>query len=413
MNIVRLQAENVKRLKAITITPDGNVVVIGGRNAQGKTSVLDSIYMALGGKGAQPIRPVRDGAKKATIKCDLGELLVKRTITPTGGGTLTVEAKDGKRYSSPQAVLDALTGQLSFDPLEFSRMDNAAQQKTLMELVGLNFADVDIQRQNLYDERAGINRESKRVETRLNDTPPVEDAPKHEVDVAGLMAELEKRQKTNVENATVRDSLDDLLGDMGDAEADEARLEKELADLRVNRASLASRIEERREFVKSLANADEGGVKAEIAGAESINQRWRQGEARKQLSAESESLCRESSEKTNAMDEIDAGKAQKIADATFPIPGLGFGETGVTYSGIPFGQCSSSEQLRISVAMGLAMNPKFRVVLIRDGSLLDEDSLAVIAEMAQEADAQVWIERVSDGNEVSVIIEDGAIVEKK
>ena len=98
-----------------------------------------------------------------------------------------------------------------------------------------------------------------------------------------------------------------------------------------------------------------------------------------------------------------------MAEADFPIPGLAFDADGVTFNGIPFAQCSSAERLRVSVAMGIALNPKLKVLLIRDGSLLDDNNLAMIAEAAKEADAQVWIERVSKGEECSVIIEDGEV----
>jgi hypothetical protein len=95
-----------------------------------------------------------------------------------------------------------------------------------------------------------------------------------------------------------------------------------------------------------------------------------------------------------------------------PIEGLALNEEGVTFNDLPFSQCSSAEQLRISVAMGLALNPKLKVLLIRDGSLLDEESMKALAEQAAAADAQVWLERVGDKDKCAVIIEDGAVKEE-
>jgi hypothetical protein len=92
---------------------------------------------------------------------------------------------------------------------------------------------------------------------------------------------------------------------------------------------------------------------------------------------------------------------------------FGFGEDGITFNGLPFEQASSAEQLRVAVAMGLALNPTLRVLLIRDGSLLDAENLGMVAEMAAEADAQVWIERVGEGDECAVVIEDGHVAEKE
>ena len=99
-----------------------------------------------------------------------------------------------------------------------------------------------------------------------------------------------------------------------------------------------------------------------------------------------------------------------ISKAAYPVAGLGFDQLGgVTFNGLPFSQASTAEQLRVSVAIGLALNPQLRVLLIRDGSLLDDDSMKMVAKMAAKADAQVWIERVEIDGQVSVVIEDGAI----
>src|SRR5659263_55539 len=162
MKIIKLTAENVKRLKAVEITPDGTVQVITGRNAQGKTSVLDAIWLALGGGAASKstLKPIRDGEDHASVRLDLGDLVVSRTWT--GDKTaLTVTAADGARYTSPQGVLDALIGRLSFDPLEFTRLSARDQVTALLDLVNL---DVDLdtlahQRQSAYAARTEIGRQ--------------------------------------------------------------------------------------------------------------------------------------------------------------------------------------------------------------------------------------------------------------
>ena len=114
MKIIHLQVENFKRLKAIDITPEGSVVKITGKNAQGKSSVLDAIWGALGGGKALPTEPIRQGETQARIRVELDDLVVTRTFTP-GNSYLKVETKDGASYKSPQAILDKLVGRLSFD----------------------------------------------------------------------------------------------------------------------------------------------------------------------------------------------------------------------------------------------------------------------------------------------------------
>jgi hypothetical protein len=94
-----------------------------------------------------------------------------------------------------------------------------------------------------------------------------------------------------------------------------------------------------------------------------------------------------------------------------PVTGLGLSEDGVTLNGLPLDQASAAEQLRVSVAIGIAMNPRLRVLLLRDASLLDRDSLALLADMAKAAGAQVWLERVEDDSATAVVIEDGMVKE--
>ena len=95
--------------------------------------------------------------------------------------------------------------------------------------------------------------------------------------------------------------------------------------------------------------------------------------------------------------------------AKFPIKGLAFDDTGVTYNGIPFSQCSTAERLRVSLAMAMAMNPKLKVLRIMDGSLLDSQNMAVIQEMVAANDYQCWIERISENAGCGIYIEDGEV----
>jgi hypothetical protein len=124
--------------------------------------------------------------------------------------------------------------------------------------------------------------------------------------------------------------------------------------------------------------------------------------AQTELQAEADTLTRE-------MDAIDTEKSAALAAAKMPVPGLGFDVDGVSFNGTPFVQCSSAEQLRISMAMAMAMNPRVRVIRIKDGSLLDAESMTLVAELALEHDFQVWIERVADHGGVGIVIEDGRV----
>jgi len=424
MRIIQLEAQNVKRLKAIEIRPDGNVIVIGGKNGAGKSSVLDSIEYALGGKGALPSQPVRKGEKKATIVCDLGTLIVKRTMTVNGGGTLTVENKEGAVFKSPQAILDALVGKLTFDPLEFSKMDARKQVETLKGLVGLDFSELESERQSLYDKRTLVNNEGKALKARFEGMQEYSEAPEMEVSVSGLMGELKERGSVNYENEKQRLMLQQGIDDLKNQEVELGHLSEQITDLQAKIDELKrletakakkvditkASIEKAKPRIKALQDADEEEIRDQIANAETVNQQVRSNQSKKVLSEELTKKRNVSEKLTNQINQIDDSKTSQLAAAKFPVDGLSFSASEVLYNGIPFNQASSAEQLRVSVAMGIAMNPKLKVLLIRDGSLLDEDNLKMMADMAQEADAQIWLERVGKGQEVSVVIEDGEIL---
>jgi len=416
MQIVSLRAEAFKRLVAVSITPDGNVVTISGKNAAGKSSVLDAIEAALGGKRHVPERPVREGKSKARIVCDLGDIVVTRTFTAKGGGTLKVESKDGASHSSPQAMLDKLVGELSFDPLAFSRMDAKGQLGLLKSLVGLDFSGLDRKRREAYEERTAVGREMKRLEGQLAGLEVFPDAPEEAVDVAALLAEID-------EATTAQKAIDDLVNERDDVRECIESAGLRLREIKAEIDALVAEAEEVKagrtrnqareaEFAQAIAERhvpDAQPLREQISNAEEINRQVRANARRREVAAEREAKRREVATLTDRIDAVDEEKREAMAGASFPVKGLGFDEDGVTFAGVPFAQASSAEQLRVSVAMGLALNPELRVLLIRDGSLLDEESLRMLGKMAAEAGAQVWLERVSDGDAVGVVIEDGAV----
>lgn len=411
--IIKLTSENVKRLKAVEITPEGNLVIIGGRNAQGKTSVLDSILYALGGKAAIQAKPLREGEEKGKIVVELENLIVTRTFTASGGGTLKVENKEGAQFKSPQAILDGLTGQLAFDPLEFSRMEPRKQLDTLRELVGLDFSEEDAKRKELYEERTAVNRDGKNLAAQYDAAPHHDDAPENETPLSELLEEqarLDDAQRAHDEAVRTSDTLvgmeADLIDDIADLEMRLAEKRENLDEVRKKIKQQAKVVNERPDMGNALAE-----IRKRIATADEANRKARENKRRAEIAAQLEKKRAESQQLGEQIKKLDTSKAAKIAAAAFPIDGLSIGDDGVLYNGIPLSQASAAEQLRVSVAIGIAANPKLRVMLIRDGSLLDDESLAIVANMAQQSDTQVWMERVGKGEECSVIIEDGQIQE--
>ncbi|WME22111.2 AAA family ATPase [Brachybacterium sp. GU-2] len=395
MKIIELRAENVKRLKAVGIHPDGTLQVIGGRNAQGKSSVLDAIWLALGGgkAGKSTAVPIRDGEDNASVTLDLGNLIVTRSWTK-GGTTLKVTSADGAAYSSPQKMLDALVGQLTFDPLEFTRLSARDQRDALLDLVDLpvDIDSLDQKRASLFAERTAIGQQGKAIGEVAVDTT----LPEQETSMSEAVAALRDAERRSDEGLQVR----------ADLEAAERTVEQ----LRESLAKAEANVVASKAAVEQLETApDPAPLAARLETLEEENQRIRANNAAREKAAERDRLRGAYSDLTEQIDALDTEKQQALAEASFPVDGLGFDEHGVTYAGVPFSQASSAEQIRVSLAMAMAANPKLRVIRILDGSLLDDDAMVAIREQVAERDFQLWIERVGDADEGAVVIEDGEV----
>lgn len=418
--IIKLSAANVQRIEAVEIEPDGSAVVIGGRNAQGKTSILDAIEYALGGKGAFSAEPVRRGADKAEIVLDLGDLIVTRTITAAGGGSLKVTSADGASYSSPQAILDKMVGTLAFDPLAFLRQKPAEQAHALAKIVGLDLDAFDRTRKAAYDDRTVLSRRVKALEGALATmAPPVGDAP-DAVDLKAIMGRMtEVDQATRAHDAataaanSAKDRMDRAERAVEDLIARITAAKEELGAAIAQHSACQDAIARTGAAVAALPAASEVRAMAERAQAQEADRSRQRADAARHAAtaAELASVRGEVEALTATIEATDAARNAAIAGAAFPIADLGFDDAVVTYRGLPLAQASGAERLRVSMAIALAMNPTLRIALIRDGSLLDADGLALVRDMAAERGAQVWIERVGNGPECSVVIEDGKIQE--
>ena len=408
MKIVKLTAENFKRLHAVEITPDGAVVIINGQNGAGKSSVLDSIEAALGGGRSIPGVPIHEGERRARVVLETEELTVTRKFTAKGS-SIEVVARDGTAYKSPQTMLDRLVGTLSFDPLDFSRQGAKEQLDVLRGIVGLNFIQHDIDRGVVFDQRREVNRDIKRVRAHLEKLPRHRDAPESEVIIADLLVQLGDRRESN-------QNIKDCLADLGEELARNEGMRSEAGELRSRLGELESRIAASDKDLAELtdharANKAEStsDLEEQIAGAEEKNRKLAQNRDHEQVTAELEDLETGAETLTDEIEAFDEKKAATIRDAEFPVDGLGFDQDGVTLNGLPYAQASGAEQLKASVGIGMSLNPSLRVLLIRDGSLLDQGNLEGLQEMAKAADFQCWGERVSDDGAAGILIEDGRV----
>ncbi len=407
MKIVEFTAENVKKLKVVQIKPTGDLVQVTGRNGSGKSSVLDAIYWALGGKDEIQARPIRDGAERASIRLDLGEIIVERKFTPNGT-TLIVENGDGARYPSPQAMLDKLIGTLSFDPLAFAHKKPRDQYEEIKRVAKIDI-DLDaLEGQNKadFDRRREKNREAKELRIRADSIKVQFPELAEPIDTNALVRQLEDAGMHNAAIQTEQMRRKQLTEQLASNAKRVKDLERQLAEA----LEVANQLEQQvAAFTTPAKPIDVTGIREAIAGAQAKNDDVRRREERQNTIARAEAIEAEAAALTERINSRDKQKAIALESATMPVPGLTLDDGRVLLNGIPFDQCSSAEQLRTSVAIAMAANPKIRVIRIKDGSLLDDDGLRVIQELAAGQDYQVWIERVDSSGKIGIVMEDGAV----
>jgi len=446
MRVLRLEAENVKRLQAVELDPERNLVVVSGKNGAGKSSLLDGLFWAFSGKKKIPKRPIREGETKARVKVWIGddevELIVERTWTEKDT-YLEVWNGDGKaKYASPQQLIDGLVGAVTMDPLEFASMPSDRRNKTLTELLGIEDILVGIksERDEVYAARTESNRivsDTKSIIDNLESNDPEflaevkereeAEATVEPVDLTELLQKQSEAQKQIDKYGDERLRLSGINRTLNEHIRDVKQAQRDWTDhsglgLKIDARIFDDVVESFNQLMTLIESAkfdldDELGKRPELGNTvQEVNEATEWNEQfdlmvrRGDLEADLSNGQNISDGHTQRIGALDNQYRQTIADATYPIEGMGYDpDEGVLYNGRAFDALSDSERIRVSVAVAMALNPKLRVFRIANGSLLDDDNLALIVDLAKAADFQVWIEVVGSSDRVGVIIEDGAV----
>lgn len=435
MQILNIKAENFKGLKLVEVVPEKVTTVIGGKNRAGKSSLLDAVAATLGGVKMCPKQPIREGQDKATCEVKLeGDesrllppCLVTRTWERRENGSiasqLEIVTADGYKAPSPQTILNDVVGPLGFDPERFLRMKPKEQAEVLRGLVGLDFTELDAEREKAFSRRTEVNRDGKKLKARFDAMPRYEDAPKEEISVATLMEELKRRQAVNRHNKDVRDELAELQDGLTLCDQEIASAELDVKEFEKRLKQSRKRLEVRKKkkakttgysnvtsvAVTELKDEDEEEIQGQVTASEETNRKVRENGQRDTLEKDLGAEREKSADLTEKIDQIDSQKQKMRQDAKWPVKGLGYDESGVTLLTRPFEQASATEQRQAAFGIVAALNPALKFAMIKDGSLLDDESLQDFGRIATEKGFQLFVERVGEGQECTVIISDGEV----
>jgi len=402
-----------KGVRNIELSPTGRLVVIAGGNGAGKSSFIDAITELFDPKGTKLTpKPIREGAAEARaeyVDQDLS-LRISRVWKKDGtAGTLTVEALDGAKYSTPSKIVADLLGGAIFDPVAFLNLDEKKQRDALLEKVDLPF-DLDAlarEKAAAEERRLIAGREVKRLEGALSALPePTPGIPDEEVSGQDILSEIETAQDIDRRRIQTRSRYDEAANLVAD-------YDRQIEDLKRKREEAADRQETAWRELRELPDPiDIAPLRERLAAVDDTNRAVRAARQYFEVSGELQVADADHAAAQADLDRIAARKAEGLAAAKFPVDGLSVDDDGVTFRGIPFSQVNSAMRRRIAFAIATSGDPKLKLVIVKDGDLLDADSLQDIAEVAEERGYTVLVERDRDeSRRIGFTVRDGALDE--
>ena len=434
LQIRRATVRNFSRINWVEVHPKQNAVfVIGGKNAQGKSSLMNAIIAGIGGKALMPEKPVRAGTERADTMIELGsqdttEYTIRQYVTAKGTYGLEVRSKDGFVHPQGQSFLASFYEKLSFDPLAFVNQTPKGQIDLMNKALGLDFSGLDYERRQLFDTRTLSNREVNSLEAQLRAIKTYPDLPAEPVSVSSLSAQLEqvseraqgaraisseihtKRELMNQATMQIErcnSQAEDFRKRVVDLLAEAEAASEKLSGYKASIAALESQASEDKDF-----EAEAVDIRRAISEADATNRKIASNKEAKQIQKKLNAAKQNSERLSAELGKIDSEKERTLQKAKFPVKGIQMGEDGVTLNGIPFSQASASEKLRVSLNIAFALKPELKVVFA-DGSSLDDEGLEIIEKEAKAASVQVLLElplrTKEDEAFTSIIIEDGYV----
>lgn len=412
VTISSLEVENVTKIKAVALEPSPTgLTVIGGKNSQGKTSVLDAICWALGGKRYEPERPRRDGSV-----CDphLRVELSNGIVAERGGrnGALKVTDPSGARHG--QALLDGFVESFALDLPRFMAASDKERALALLRAVGVEdeLEAMDRQEAALVERRRLAGQLERSHAGAVQVMPYYADAPEREVDVADLAERHREATEANAANDRARSLAEMAQRDVERLQGEVLRARNALEQREAELLRASAHLEDARAKAAPLVDVDAGEIAEQIGEAEEVNAKVRANAARLKAQEEHERLKADYDSLTARVEEVRARRVRLLEDAGMPLEGLSVDGGKLTYMGDSWGSMSASRQLMVATAIVRRINPACGFVLVDKLEQMDLDTLSEFAAWCEGEGLQVIGTRVGTGAECTVVIEDGSVLER-
>lgn len=407
VKINSLEFENVKRVKAVRIEPTANgLTVIGGRNGQGKTSVLDSIAWALGGEKYRPSQAQREGsALPPALHIELSNgLIVERK-----GKNSALKVTDPKGQKGGQQLLNEFVEQFALDLPRFMSANNADKAKILLRIIGIEakLAELDSEEQKLYNERHSIGVIGDRKKKYADEMIAYDGVPDAPVSASELIAQQQEILARNGENQRKRQRRDQMQAQYNALLAEKQELENRLADMEKRLAAFASELETANKSAQDLQDESTAELEENIRSVDEINRKVRANLDKEKAEEDAAQYADQYGVLTDKIEAIRRDRKKLLDSADLPLEGLSVADGELLYNGHKWDCMSGSDQLRVSTAIIRKLNPECGFVLLDKLEQMDTETLREFGEWLESEGLQAIATRVSTGDECSVIIEDG------
>lgn len=403
IKINKLEIENVKRVRAVQVVPsEKGLTVLGGKNNQGKTSVLDSIAWALGGKKYQPSNPRREGSvTPPSLRVELSNgLIVERK-----GKNSDLKVIDPSGNKAGQALLDSFVEELALDLPKFMEATSKEKARTLLEIIGVGdkLFELDNLENKLYQERLAIGKIADTKKKHAQEMPRHEGVPEELISASDLIKQQQDILARNAEKERKRRNLAHL-------EDENKRLKEILQDYQTKLETNENDLVEARKSALDLHDESTAELEANIANIDETNAKIRINLEKDQAEQEAEYYSQQYKDLNEEIDAIRKERLDLLKGADLPLPGLSVVDGELTFNDQHWDNMSGSEQLRVATAIVRKLKPECGFVLIDKLEQMDIDTMKEFGEWLEQEDLQAIATRVSSGDECQIIIEDGYVV---
>lgn len=410
VKINTLEVENVKRIRAVQLTPAANgLTLIGGNNNQGKTSVLDSICWLLGGKKFEPTNAKREGA---LIEPVLRARLSNGLIVERKGKNAALKVIDGKGNRSGQALLDSFISELALNLPKFMQASDKEKADTLLQIIGVGeqLAQMEQEEKRLYDQRTAIGQIAQQKSKYAAELIRWENIPDAPISASELILQQQEILARNGENQRKRQQLHMLTDRKNQLAERIAMLQQQLQDIMQEYEQTTADEETAMKTVAELQDESTTELEMNIANIDKINVKIRDNMNKAAAEAEARGYTDQYEDLTAQIEAIRKAKRDLLLGADLPLQGLSVADGKLLYNGKAWDCMSGSEQLRVATAIVHKLQPHCGFVLLDKLEQMDMQTLTDFGAWLEEEDLQAIATRVSTGDECSIIIEDGLAV---